>query len=502
MATRPPTRATATSTSDSMAGDENRASVTYALFAAMLREEWRLHVRLFGGWRFVAFPVVIAGLAAAGVAALSWAGVGVDVAVAGLHLLVFAFGLQTGSVGLVAQDAMERMLGEVSLLLSTWHHLPLSRSRTIGVFLLHDFVYYTGLILLPLAVAFVPAGLLYDSALLAAAPKLALSLPATFALGLTTSAALIALAQRGTAGKLLALATVGGVALAAWQVPTVAAATPYGLYADPSLLAVGGTAVGIGVAAAIGFSGLGRHDPRPARTREPALDPLADRIGDERGLVARSLLELSRSAGGVGTIAFSATVLLAVAAGVVALVSRIGGVDPQAGLTFGPLLGLSAFTSYNWLTTAADPPSYRRFPLAIGDVVAAKRRALALVGLPVGALALVVALVWYGTTPVDAGLGVLLFAGVHVYVGGLTAFLAGLQPDEFLFDTFLFAAFGFAVLVPVAPLLIVGLVVPSPGAGLLAGVAATAVLLGAIGAVLGARAGPRWEARYRSGAVD
>jgi hypothetical protein len=29
------------------------------LFAAMLREEWRLHNRLFGGRRFAAFPLFV-----------------------------------------------------------------------------------------------------------------------------------------------------------------------------------------------------------------------------------------------------------------------------------------------------------------------------------------------------------------------------------------------------------------------------------------------------------
>jgi len=472
-----------------------------ALIVAMLREEWRLHVRLFGGWRFAAFPVVVATLSASAVAALAWAGVDLAVAIAGLHVLVFAFGLQTGSMGLVAQDALDRMLGELSLLVSTWQHLPLSRRQSVRAFLIGDLIYYTGLILLPLALAFVPAGLLYDRALLVAAPRLAISLPATFALGLATTTALITIARRGIPGPLLVVGLAGAVATGIWQGLPIAAASPYGLYADPSPLAVAGTVLGIAVTATVGFSGLGRSEPRAARTREPALDRWADRVGDDRGLVARSLLELSRSSGGVGKIGFSVGVLLGVAVGVVALVGRIAGVDPQAGLTFGPLLGLSAFTSYNWLTTADDAPAYRRFPLSIGDVIAAKRAALSIVGLPAGLLALALALAWLGTTPVHAALGALLFVGLHQYVGGVTAYLAGLQPNEFLFDTVLFTAFGLAVLVPVAPLLIVGLVVPTPGAALLAGVAVTALALGAIGTVLGRRAGPRWEAKYRSGEV-
>jgi len=481
-------------------------SVDRALFAAMLREEWRLHAQLFGGWRFAAFPVAVATIAAAGVAALAWAGVDVGTAIAGLHALVFFFGLQTGSVGLVARDALDRLLGEVSLLIASWRHLPFSRGRAVAAFLVRDLVYYTGLVLLPLALAFVPVGLVVEPDLLSTAPRLALSLPATFALGLATTTAIVALAGYGRPGKLAVLAVVAGVAGAWWGGLPVAEASPYGLYAGsgvgPLSFAAAGTAGGIVVASAVGFVGLGRSEPRAARSHEPALDRWAERVGDDRGLVARSLLELSRSAGGVGTIAFSGGVLLAVAGGVVVLVGRLAAVNPQAGLTFGPLLGLSAFTSYNWLTTAADAPTYRRFPLTIADVVAAKRRTLALVGLPVGLGYLLLALAWLGTTPVDAALGALLVVGVHQYVGGLTAFLAGLRPNEFLFDTALFAAFGLAVMLPVAPLLVVGLVVPSPGAALLAGVAATAVALGAVGTLLGRRAGPRWEARYRRGDVD
>lgn len=468
----------------------------------MFREEWRLHAQLFGTWRFAAFPLLVATITAAGVAGLAWAGVALEAAILGLHLLVFAFGLQTGSVGLVARDALERLLGEVSLLVSTWRHLPLSRRAAVAAFLVRDLGYYTAFVLLPVSIAFVPAGLLVDPALLSAAPRLALSLPVTFALGLATTTALIALVERGALGKLTALLGTLALAAAWWRGLPVGAISPYRLYVAPfasTALAVALLVVGLGT---IGVAGLGRQEPRAARQPAPALELWADRLRDDRGLVARSLLELSRSAGGVGTVAFSGGVLLAVATGVVALVGRMDGVDPATGLTFGPLLGLAAFTTYNWLTTATDAPTYRRFPLTIGDVVDAKRRALAIVGLPVGLGYLAIALAWLGTDPVDALLGGVLLVGLHQYVGGLTAFLAGLRPNEFLFDTALFGAFGLAVALPLAPLLVVGLVLPAPSLSVLVGVGTVAVVLGAVGTVLGRRAGPRWERRYRLGLVD
>ncbi|MFB6218510.1 MAG: hypothetical protein ABEH77_04920, partial [Halobacteriaceae archaeon] len=112
------------------------------VLAAMAREEFRLHSRLFGGRRFLLFPAFVAVAAGFGVWALDRVGTPPSATVAGIHALVLLFGLQTGSAGLVGSDAMEGVLGETTLLVFSSATLPLSPRRLLGLFLLKDAGYY------------------------------------------------------------------------------------------------------------------------------------------------------------------------------------------------------------------------------------------------------------------------------------------------------------------------------------------------------------------------
>src|SRR6056297_978828 len=134
-------------------------SLTLHLFRRMLREEWRLHEELFGGRRFGSFPVVVLALAAGGFELLRATGTDFDAVVAGLHGLVFFFGLQVGTIGLVGRDALRDVLGDVTLLVFSARTLPVSWNRLLTVFLLKDLVYYAAFFLAPLGVAVVPSAL-------------------------------------------------------------------------------------------------------------------------------------------------------------------------------------------------------------------------------------------------------------------------------------------------------------------------------------------------------
>ena len=117
-------------------------SADRAVLAAMVREEWRLHSRLFGGRRFAAFPVFVALVGGLTAWALGTTGAGTGTVVAGAHVLVALFGLQTGTVGLVGRDAMRGLLGDTTLVVFSAHTLPLRQRRLLGLFLLKDVGYY------------------------------------------------------------------------------------------------------------------------------------------------------------------------------------------------------------------------------------------------------------------------------------------------------------------------------------------------------------------------
>jgi len=94
---------------------------------------------------------------------------------------------------------------------------------------------------------------------------------------------------------------------------------------------------------------------------------------------------------------------------------------------------------------------------------------------------------------------VVLLVGLQVYLFGLVVYLSGFSPNEFLFDTVLFAGFGLAIAVPLVPVLVVGLVMaPVPGP-LLASLAVGAAALGGVGLLLYRRAVPKWTRAHLGG---
>ncbi|MFC5366777.1 hypothetical protein [Salinirubrum litoreum] len=469
-----------------------------ALFVTMVREEWRFHSELFGGRRFAGFPVFVTLLAAGAVQLLQFTGTSLSGVVAGLHALVFAFGLHTGTIGLLGRDSVRDLLGEVSLLLFADRTLPLSRTRLLAVFVVKDVAYYAVLFLLPLALAFVPS-VVAGRVPATRVPLLWLTTTLTFSLGVVVTLAVVALrtrGRRGTLGLLVGATAVGGgvalgVDLVAW--------TPYTLLRD---------GVGIGPlfrattpTVLFGLLGLFAYDTRferPARTTDDRFSAWRARLRDDDGLLTRTLLDVARSSGGLVKVPFSAGIILAVAVVLVEFAGVVTGRTPATGVSLGALLGLSGFTTYNWLTGFDGPRSYLAFPVSIADVLRAKFRAFLLLGPPVALGFYLVAVAWFGAPLLDAIAGAVLCLGLQSYLFGTTVYLTGLQPDEFLFDTVLFAGFTLAVAVVLVPLLVVGFVVP-PSGSVLVGLTVASLVIGLVGVSLARRAESRWTRIYRDG---
>lgn len=491
------------------------ASLTRRLFVEMLREEWRLHTDRFGGGRLAGFPLLIAGLTAGTTLAFVWSGTDPETIRTGAIALVFVFGLHTGSIGLVGRDALANIFGELTLLVFSARTLPISQGRLLAVFVCKDVVFYALLFLGPLAVGLVPVLLaitavpagsstlaalasLSPSALLAVVPTalwLWAALLATFALGLGTTLAVLGLVGRGRAGAALAAGVfVVGLVAAAVGVD-LAAYTPLGLVPTPTPAALGGTAglllALFGLAAAT-FDVTSR---RPARQAAPAFRRWNRRLGEP--ITTKTLLEVHRSAGGFGKLVFSALLLFVVTAGLVDLAGRITGVAPSVGVSFGAILGLSGFTTYNWLTQFDDIETYLPHPVGIERVFAAKSRAFVLLGPPVGLAFYALALAWRGSPLGEALVGAVVLVGVTGYIFGTTTYLTGLSPNEFLFDPALFGRFGLAMIVPLVPILVVAFALTPLSTRLLAAVGTLGVVLAVVGVGLYRRSKPRWSARYR-----
>ena len=471
------------------------SSVTRRVFVGMLREEWRLHARLFGGARFGAFPLFVAAIAAGATWLLAYTGTEIPAIVAGLHALVFVFGLHTGTIGFVGRDAIRNLLGDVTLLVFTSRTLPASPRRLVAIFLAKDAVYYAGLFLLPLSVAVAAVA---GVGFLPRLPLLWLTTTGTFVLGVLVTFALVGLGgRRATAA---AVAT-GGLLLGAWWFsgfdPT--SLSPVGVYRAPGLVTALAGFLPIPVLAAAGVAVYDPTDRRPSRTSEARFSDWRERLRDDDGLLTKSLLDVARSSGGIWKVVFSGGVLFAVTAFLVGVVEQLTGVSPSAGVSFGALLGLTAFTTYNWLTQFDSPDAYRQLPVPTAAVFRAKFRAFLILGVPTALAYYALAAAWLGGPVTELAAGALLAAGVLLFLFGLTVALAGFEPNEFLFDTVLFAAFAAAVSLGLVPVLIVGFVLAPLGPTLLAGVVGWGVVLAVVGLLLYRRSVPKWTARYRQG---
>ncbi|WP_306059215.1 hypothetical protein [Natronococcus wangiae] len=476
----------------------DRTRTGWTVFLALAREEWRLHTRLFGGWRFVCFPFLIAALSLGASVALVETGTAERTIVDGLHVLAFGFGLYCGTAGFAGSDMLENVFGRLSLVLSTATALPLSRRRVLGVFLLKDALFYGLVFVLPMATAVVPLVGLSPGAP-AAVGALWLSLSLSLAAGMVLTVAMIAARTRGV--------PTWGITLAAVLVVVSVWTTGRAADARGALIPLRGSwpaAVGLALATAVvGIVSLVAYDPaysRPSRTASDRFARVSDALPVGRdALVMKALLDLARSSGGVWKPFVSVSILFALVAAMVGFVREITGLAPAPGIFFGGVLGLSAFTTYNWLTQFDSLEAYLAYPVSIAAVFRAKRTAFVAVGAPTAAAPYLVAVVWLEATLVDAVAGATILAGYALYYYGLTVYVAGFDPNEFLFDAVRFALFTVGVAVALVPTLVVGFVVGPPSAPLAALLVCAGVGFGIVGYALSSRAGPRWEGRYRAG---
>ena len=457
----------------------------------MLIEEYRMHTELFGQSRFFVFPIFTALLVAAGVWMLDLTGTSLGTVVAGLFVLIFFFGLQVGTIGLVGRDAMRDVLGDVTLLVFSARTLPISRRRLLAVFLAKDLVYYVVLFLTPVVVGFLPLALAggmtgFEIALLW------VTIAATFAFGTALSLALAGIGTRSRVAIVGLLVLLGGVLVVSPEL--LVALSPYAVYGSPSVetLLVSGTALGVVLVA----GPLLFEPPGSGGVRRVEVDRYRQlsRLGG--ALTARPLLEVFRSSGSVWKVAFSLGVLFVVTALLLDRIVVATGIEPSAGIAFGTLLGLGTFTTYNWVTQFDDPREYLRYPETMSAVYAGKQRAFLLLSLPTGFAYLALAVIWYPVA--DLLLGVLVFPLVSVYVYGVTTYLTGLSPNELLFDTLLFGLYGLALALLAVPLLVASLShteYPIYAESITVGLSILAAL---VGIVLSRRSGPRWHARLRN----
>ncbi|MCX2819353.1 hypothetical protein EGH25_08305 [Haladaptatus sp. F3-133] len=459
------------------------------LLRPMLKEEWRLHSRLFGSTGFGAFPLVVLVISAVAYFGVIASGFSLTELERGVGYVVFFLGLSVGSVGFVSRDAVENLLGESNLLVFSSRTLPVSQRRSVSIFVIKDLIYYSFLYLTPLVVALVPVAYFFDLTVTPAGIALVwVTVNGSFALGVSASFFAAALHTRSRWFLAVVVAGVaGGLVYAPSEVLTY---TPIGFYTSPSALTAVTASVPIAVLAVVGILVFDPERGGGTQTYRDVYPRLHELLRGE-GLAAKMVLDVTRSSGGVWKIFFSVGVLFGVFVFLVLYVDLVSNIVAAPGIAFAVLLSISTVSVYHWINRFDRLEDYTSLPVDVDEVLRAKAITFAVVSLPVAYAYLAVGVAVFGFDEVVAGIVVLPLATAYVF--GVTVYLTGTEPNELLLDSQLFAVFTTAIAAVAVPLFVASI------AYLRFPFRATvfAVVLSALSAVVGfalyRRANSRWS---------
>lgn len=117
----------------------------------LLKEEWRLHSRIYRGRNFAYFPALIFLFSLGFSLLLSRAGnVSLE---AGSYLFVafgFFLGTAVGMAGFASRSASRGLISDYTLMVHSYRTLPVSGTKMLGFFVLKELLYYTVFFLFPI----------------------------------------------------------------------------------------------------------------------------------------------------------------------------------------------------------------------------------------------------------------------------------------------------------------------------------------------------------------
>lgn len=460
----------------------------HTLFAAMLKEEWRVHSTLFGHLGFALMPITLVFFAALGALMLPvfTRAIPADTLLAAVHLGFGLMGMTIGAFGLMGREVMNRRFGQASMIAYASRTLPVSNRAIMAAFFAKDTLYYFCFWVLPPVAGFAVASLALGISL-SWTPLFLVSLGLSFLFGLSAVfllSTIYAHSRRALLAVMVLIAAGGIAAVGTAGIEAAALFPPLAFFYDRSAVALLISLLASGAMASAGiwfvkvdYAGAIQHYPN---TFSPLVRTFS-RLQSPH-FVAKDLLDLKRSEGGLGKILFSFLFPI----GIIWLLLEVllfilPGLNALA--VFSILLAAFSTTIYNWLTEFDDFAPFAFFPVTAGDVIGAKLQTYLLLNvIPVATLAVAAA----GFGQVDRLIPSLLgFAGLSAYAVAVVVYCAGLQPNVLLYNTR--TLLSFIGMVAPAMLALIFLSLPDPG------LVAAGIVLILPAALLVSRGERRWS---------
>lgn len=418
-----------------------------SLLKRMLKEEWRMHSRLFGGERFALFPVFVFAISALLIYGSGFIGFSSAEIAVGAMILSFFLGANVGTIGFVGKDALRNLLGDVNLLVFSSRTLPVSENRIIADFVIKDLIYYSALLITPLTLGF----LVLDSMMVADVVRLWVSSTGMFLAGVGLSFFLTTLYSKSRKALPVFVALLIAGLYVTWPHPVDY--TPFTFYFTPGLLTFLKGFVPLSVLTVIGVELFNPHGMEFSRRYSDRYTLIRRALDfSDKGLEAKYLIDLARSSGGIWKVMFSQAALFGFFVVIVDRAVYLSPIKESPAMFFAIMHSLGSVSTYNWLTRFDDVEDYLRLPVEKSDILRSKHRTFFLISIPVGWIFTVLSAIYYSTT----GLAVALigYPLLTYFVVGVTIYLTGMDTNELFFDTYRFALFTLAITVVTVPIFV------------------------------------------------
>lgn len=424
------------------------------ILRSMIKEEWRIHSSLFGGFMFALFPFILVIIAFAGSLSLPFlkAIIPLRQFLTVFQYLFILFGLSIGSFGLFGREVMNRRFGQASLLAYSSRSLPVSEKKIFTNFIVKDIIYYFILWILPfvlgfaLASPFLSISLIYSLSLL-------LILTLSFLMGLSIVfflSTIYAHSIKLLVG-LLFLFTIIGLISIYYSTINFSTLLPMLSFSFlPSFNQVVFSLLVIAIPTAFSLTFLRVDYPQKKRMLKNSLDKLSRRLSFSKysTFVSKDFLDFNRSEGGLGKIIFSFLLPLAFIWLLIFVFLRFIPIL-NAFVIFSIFLGILSSSFYNWFTEFDSFTSYAFLPVKVSTIMKSKVNSYILINL-VSLFVLIFVTVW--TNQIAYFLPALFsFVTVSSYTLSITIYLAGLNPNILLYNAKIFLEY----LLLISPLLLI-----------------------------------------------
>lgn len=429
------------------------------LFKLMLTEETRLHTQLFDKKRLLTFPIVIAVLL--GIAAYSATQalelISVNIFIIITHILLFFFGMQTGSLAFESRDMIQNLVGDTTFLLYANTILPVSEKKLIGTFILKDILFYAGVFFLPVSVAL---GLSTMSIQLI--PILFFTTTLLFCLGLSLTISSISLQFKSRYSILGILTTLILIVIGVLQFNTVDILDYYSLtnFTTLSILTIG--TILFSLLSVLSFETPSEITQKETYKNSSFISNLTQSVKyfttTQNVIFQKTNTDIFRSSGGIWKIVFSSGMLILLAVVLESLLTNQLQIQPQHTLLYTIVLLMGSFTTYTWVFQGDSKAEYAIYPISDSDLIYGKFMSFMLFTLSTIVLVVTGTTLYYDTSIIELIITVLLGIAFSIFYYGITTYHAGTKPTEFLFDSVRFTKFSFTVMLVTLPILIYSLV--------------------------------------------